>query len=81
MRRLAQSDATNAGWQRDLSYTLKKMAGFQMNQGDLRQALSLAQESQAIDERLVAIVPSNKTWQRDLEFSRDLVAQMRGMNP
>jgi len=42
------------------------------------EALRLAKESLAIDERLAALDRSNATWQQDVAFSRALVARPGG---
>ena len=77
-RRLAEADPSNAGWQRDLSVTLTRLAQLHEQQGDRAGALPLAEESLSICERLAALDQSNVTWQNDLAFSRALVARLRG---
>ena len=76
-RRLASSDPSNAGWQRDLSVILTRLAEYHEQQGEGAAALSLAQESLSIDERLFALDPTNVTWQNDVAVSRTLVARLR----
>ena len=77
-RRLAEADPSNAGWQRDLSFSLTTMAEFHERQGDRAEALRLAEESLTIDERLASLDRSNVTWQRDVAISRVLVIRLRG---
>jgi hypothetical protein len=76
-RRLAVSDPSNTGWQRDLSFSLTKMAQVNNQNGDRGQALRFAEESLNIDERLAALDPTNATWQKDVKISRALVAHLR----
>ena len=77
-RRLAESDPSNAVWQRGLSYSLTRMAQLHERQGDRDEALRFALESLGIDERLAALDCSSATWQRDVAISRALVARRRG---
>ena len=77
-QRLAAADPTNAGWQRDLSFSLTRMAEFHERQSNHAETLKLAEQSLAIDERLAALDPTNATWRKDIAFSRALVARLRG---
>ena len=77
-RRLAEADTSNARWQRGLSYTLTQLAVLQELSGDRTEALRLAEESLALDERLAALDPSNATWQNDVAVSRALRARLLG---
>jgi tetratricopeptide (TPR) repeat protein len=77
-RRLAQADASNAGWQRDLSFSLTRMAEFHEQRGDRAEAMRFAEESLVINERLAALDRTNATWQQDVKVSRALVARLRG---
>ena len=77
-RRLAEADPSNAGWQRDLSFSLTRLAQFHEQKGDRAEALPFTQESLAIDERLAALDRSNVTWQKDVVVSRALVTRLRG---
>jgi hypothetical protein len=45
--------------------------------GEPAEALRLAHESLAIDERLASLDRSNVTWQKDVMVSRALVARLR----
>ena len=67
--RLAQSDPSNAGWQRDLSVSHEKLGDVLLAQGNLGEALEAYRESMAIRERLAQNDRSNAGWQRDLVFS------------
>jgi hypothetical protein len=58
-RRLAEADPSNAGWQRDLSFSLTRLAEFHEQRHDRTAALPYAEESLRIDERLAALDPSN----------------------
>ena len=51
MKRLAQSDPGNAGWQRDLSVSYEIVGNVQMDQGDLAGALKSYRDGFAITER------------------------------
>jgi tetratricopeptide (TPR) repeat protein len=77
-RRLAEADPSNAGWQRDLSFSLTRLAEFHEQQGERAVGLPFAKESLSIDERLSALDPTNITWQKDVAVSRGLVARLRG---
>ncbi|MBN1439807.1 MAG: tetratricopeptide repeat protein, partial [Anaerolineales bacterium] len=77
-KRLAEADPSNAGWQRDLSYCLTRLAELYKRQGERLKALPLAEESLSIDERLSALDPTNVQWRKDVEASRALVARLRG---
>ena len=76
--RLAAQDPGNAGWQRDLSFVLTRLAEFHERQGGRSEALRLAEAGLAVAERLAALDRSNVTWQRDVTVSRSLVARLRG---
>ncbi len=70
---LAASDPSNATWQRDLSYSLTKLAQLHAKLGRWTQALFFAEQSLAIDERLAAMDPTKVTRQKDVQISRRLV--------
>ena len=78
IRRLAGADPSNAGWQRDLSVSLTKMAQFHERRRERAEALRFAEESLTIDEHLAALDRSNAIWQRDVAVSRALVTRLRG---
>ena len=67
--RLARSDPSNAGWQRDLSVLLNKVGDVKTAQGDLAGALKAYQDSLAICRASGESDPGNAGWQRDLSVS------------
>jgi tetratricopeptide (TPR) repeat protein len=69
LERLAASDPGNAGWQRDLSVSYKRIGDVQFARGDLQAALKSYSGSLAITERLAKSDPGNAEWQRDLAAS------------
>ena len=73
---LAAADPSNAGWQRDLSVSQKKVGDVLLAQGDLAGALKAYRESLAIGARLAAADPSNAGWQRDLSVSQEKVGDV-----
>ena len=75
---LAEADPSNAGWQRDQSFSLTTMAQSHERRGERAKALRFAEESLTIGEHLAALDRSNVTWQNDVAFSRALVTRMRG---
>jgi hypothetical protein len=62
-RRLAEADPSNARWQRNLSFVLTELSEFYDQHGPRTEALSLAEESRRIDERLAALDPSKTVCQ------------------
>ena len=76
-KRLASSDPSNAGWQRDLSVSLEKVGDVKAAQGDLAGALAVYAEGKAIRERLAGSDPSNTGWQSDLSASLDRVGDVQ----
>ncbi len=64
--RLAQADAGNAEWQRDLSVSHEKIGDVQVPQGNLAGALESYRASMRIRERLAQADPGNAGWQRDV---------------
>jgi hypothetical protein len=77
MSRLAESDRSNAEWQRDLSFALTRLAELYELQAEPFEALPLAETSLAIDERLTAFDRTNVMWRNDAAFTRALVARLR----
>lgn len=75
---LAAADPSNAGWQRDLSFSLTRMAEIEGQQDQCTEALRFAEQALEIDERLSALDPTNATWQKDVAVSRRLLARLRG---
>lgn len=76
--RLAASDASNARWQRDLSFSLTRLAEFHEDEGERTEAIPYAKASLQIDERLAALDPTNATWRNDVIASRALLARLQG---
>jgi hypothetical protein len=79
MQRLAAAAPSNAGWQRDLSVSLTKIARVHTAQGQHAEALPFAEQSLAIGEALALLDPSNAIWRKDVEFGRLMVAQLRNI--
>jgi tetratricopeptide (TPR) repeat protein len=65
-KRLAASDCSNTGWQRDLSVLYNSIGDVLVAQGKLDEALKSYRDSLAIAQRLAASDRSNTGWQRDL---------------
>ena len=74
--RLARQDASNAGWQRDLSVSHIKVGDVLVAQGDAGGALEAYRASLAIAERLARQDASNAEWQRDLSVSHNKVGNV-----
>src|SRR5258706_9460279 len=74
--RLAASDRSNTGWQRDLSVSYDRIGDVLVAQGKLDEALKSYRDSLAIHERLAASDRSNTGWQRDLSVSYDRVGDV-----
>jgi hypothetical protein len=68
--RLAKSDPSNAGWQRDLSVSYEKIGNGLVAQGNGPEALKCYRDSLTIRERLAQSDPSNAQWQVDVLFSQ-----------
>ena len=66
--RLVKSDPGNAGWQRDLSVSLGKLALVHWHSGDKAKASAFLQQGQAIMARLTKLSPDNVVWKKDLEW-------------
>jgi tetratricopeptide (TPR) repeat protein len=67
--RLAQSDAGNAGWQRDLSVSYNNIGDVLVAQGNLAEALKSFRDGLAIAECLAQSDAGNAGWQFDLVVS------------
>ena len=77
-RRLAEADPSNAGWQRDLSVSLIRIALLKEQQDGRSEALPHAEEALTITERLAVLDPSNAAWQKDVDNMRPIVTRLRG---
>ena len=76
LAKLAASDPSNAGWQRDLSVSQEKIGDVLLAQGDLAGALQAYRESLAVPRLLAAADPSNAGRQRDLSVSHSKVGDV-----
>jgi hypothetical protein len=65
-QKLAATDPSNAGWQRDLAISEETIGDTLSAQGNLAGALKSYQADLAISQKLAAADPSNAEWQRDL---------------
>jgi tetratricopeptide (TPR) repeat protein len=75
--RLAKSDPSNTGWQRDLSLSYDAVGDVHVAQGQLNEALKSYRDGFAISERLAASDPKNAGWQRDLSISYNKVGDVQ----
>jgi len=76
-QRLAAADPSNAGWQRDLSYSHTVIGQVLVKQEQWRDALPHLETSLQTDERLAALDPANVTGRRTFKISRRLVGEVR----
>ena len=74
VERLAASDRSNSGWQRDLTVSHNRVGDVLVAQGKLDEALKSYRDSLAIVERLATSDRSNSGWQRDLAVSYSKIA-------
>ena len=74
MQQRADSDPSNAGWQRDLSVSLNKIGNILSAQGKLDEAKAVFEKDLAIAQTLADNDPSNAGWQRDLSVSFEKIA-------
>ena len=75
--KLAASDPSNTGWQRDLSVSHERIGDVRQSQGDLAAALESYRSGLAIAEKLAASDPSNTGWQRDLSVSHNKIGDVQ----
>ena len=75
--RLAKSDPGNAGGQHDRSVSFAKLAVVQQKMSAPAEALSSLRQGQEIIARMMQISPDNETWQNDLAWFNDQIAQMK----
>ena len=73
MQKLAEQDATNAGWQRDLAVSHSRVGGIYQAQGKLDDALAAYREYLRISQKLAEQDPTNAGWQRDLAVAHNRV--------
>ena len=74
---LAQQDASNTLWQRDLSISHEKIGDIQRAQGDLDAALISYQASLEIRQALAQQDVNNTEWQRDLSISHNNIGDIQ----
>ena len=74
---LTALDPGNTQWQRDLSVSFFKISKLQAQQKYWPDAISNAEASLKIDERLSQLDRSNVSWQKDLKASRTWLEQLR----
>jgi hypothetical protein len=79
--RLATTDPTNAGYQRDLSISHNRLGDLAVAAGDTPTADQHYRASLAIAERLAATDPTNAEYQRDLDYIRHRVARLSDPEP
>ena len=65
-KQLAESDPSNANWQRDLSVSYEKLAGVYQKQDKIAEAIGQYKKSLIIKNHLAEMDKSNADWQRDL---------------
>ena len=75
--KLAASDPSNTGWQRDLSVSHNNIGDVQRAQGDLEAALESYRSGMVMREKLAASDPSNTGWQRDLFVSHNNIGDVQ----
>lgn len=71
---LAESDRSNAGWQRDVGVSLAKVGVVAELSGELLEAQVQYTAGMGILEPLVVLDPTNAMWRRDLEQFRARLA-------
>src|SRR5262249_17989936 len=67
--RLAKADPSNAGWQRDLSFSHNKVGDVLKAQGHLAEALQSFRDGLAITVWLAETDPRQLQWRNDLQFT------------
>ena len=72
-RWLAESDPSNAGWQRELAVAHSRVGVVSQALGQLEGAQAAFAEDLAISRRLAEADPSNASWQRDLAVAHSRV--------
>ncbi len=73
-KQLAESDPSNANWQRDLSVSYERLGDIYSAQGKLDDALNAFSNDMKITKKLAEDDPSNANWQRDLSVSYEKLA-------
>ncbi|MDP2763854.1 MAG: tetratricopeptide repeat protein [Brevundimonas sp.] len=70
--------AKNTEWLRDLSISYERIGDVAIAEGDLPRAAARYRESLPIVERLATLDPSNAQWVRDVEITRQRLAEIEG---
>jgi tetratricopeptide (TPR) repeat protein len=78
VRKLAEADPGNAGWQRGLSVSHIKLGDMEKAAGNLDQARAHYKEGLGIMKKLAEADPGNAVWQRDLSVSHERLGDMEG---
>jgi len=76
VKRLADREPDNAGWQRDVSVSLGKMGDVLLEQGNLEGARRAYEQAMEIAKQLAEREPGHVGWQTDLVVSQSRVAGM-----
>ena len=75
-RWLAESDPSNAGWQRELAVAHSRVGVVSQALGQLEGAQAAFAEDLAISRRLAEADPSNASWQRDLAVAHSKIGDV-----
>jgi tetratricopeptide (TPR) repeat protein len=76
IHRLAKSDPGNAGWQRDLWFSVGRIASAYRDSGDNAKALDFFRQGQAIISRLTKLSPDNAQLKKDLAWINQQIAEL-----
>jgi tetratricopeptide (TPR) repeat protein len=74
--RLAQSDTSNARWQRDLAAIYSKLGVAYIRMKDIDNALAALRQGQMIMDRLTKLSPESAAWKKDLAWFDNLIAKL-----
>jgi hypothetical protein len=77
-KKLAASDSTNAGWQRDLFASHARIGSLALQSGDLEAARREFTAGLAIIERLVKLDTTNAVWRNDLLWCKEQIENLEG---
>jgi hypothetical protein len=75
--RLAKADPGNAGWQRDLSVSYRKLATAYRKAAEPAKAREVLTAGRAISARLVAQFPDWSQWKQDLAWFDQQIAELK----
>ena len=76
LQKLAEQDATNVGWQRDLAGAHIRVGGIYQAQGKLDDALTAYREDLRISQKLAEQDATNAGWQRELAGAHSRVGSI-----